>query len=449
MTYSNNSNAGNNTGNSSSAFTFENLTSVLPPGSPDAGRRLTEALTARFQKSADEALPRIEYRIASLRALRPCENLGEALELSRSGESAPHDVDEPDIAGTADAAPGPNEVSREAIAANVRARAPKALYLNGEPVLTTPRFWWSLFVRCGLNESVFRYFDPVEVFDRVASVDAGRSIRFAIEGDASQGGARKLLAVTSPSGPILDRGAAAEIIDRYEGHRIVYSGGVLRSMHVPASGDRAIRIGPDEFRQRFQLDVPVDGLGEPRFHVALLRLVCQNGAVGTRSVFRSVVRMGKDPQHSLERALGHFANDDGFSAMRDRFESSQRSWASLREVRLLERQLDTISWGLTDGAAARRGAFRRMVGDYEARYGIASVDALSVKRQRMLQANCRVYDLLNFATEMATHHAPPQAAARLHGWLGSTLTEEYDLENTANDVPEFADVFMTQKWWMN
>ena len=57
----------------------------------------------------------------------------------------------------------------------------------------------------------------------------------------------------------------------------------------------------------------------------------------------------------------------------------------------------------------------------------ASVDALSVKRQRMLQADCRVYDLLNFATEMATHHAPPQAAARLHGWLGSTLTDEHDL----------------------
>jgi hypothetical protein len=150
-----------------------------------------------------------------------------------------------------------------------------------------------------------------------------------------------------------------------------------------------------------------------------------------------VVRMGKDPQHSIERALGHFANNDGFSAMRDRFESSQRSWASLREVRLLERQLDTVSWGLTDGASSRRAAFRRMVGDYEARYGIASVDALSVKRQRMLQANCRVYDLLNFATEMATHHAPPQAAARLHGWLGSTLTDGYELRLCLE-----ADVFL-------
>jgi hypothetical protein len=82
-----------------------------------------------------------------------------------------------------------------------------------------------------------------------------------------------------------------------------------------------------------------------------------------------------------------------------------------------------------------------MVGDYESRYGLASIEALSIKRQRMLQANCRVYDLINFATEIASHHAPPMAASRLQAWLGATITEEFDLENTANDVPEFVDVF--------
>ena len=84
---------------------------------------------------------------------------------------------------------------------------------------------------------------------------------------------------------------------------------------------------------------------------------------------------------------------------------------------------------------------RAMVGDYESRYGLASIEALSIKRQRMLQANCRVYDLINFATEIASHHAPPMAASRLQAWLGATITEEFDLENTANDVPEFVDVF--------
>ena len=110
---------------------------------------------------------------------------------------------------------------------------------------------------------------------------------------------------------------------------------------------------------------------------------------------------------------------------------------------MLESELSRISWGATDGAAERRRAFRAMVGDYESRYGIASIEALSVKRQRMLQASCRVYDLINFATEIATHHAPPVAAGRLQAWLGSTITEEFDLEGTATNVPDFVDLFTT------
>jgi hypothetical protein len=422
------------------------LDGILDADAEDSAERTMRfdaALAHDFAKSAAEALPAIEYRTASLRSLRPCVDLGAALERTDAADAA--DAHGPDA----------SDPSRDAtLDAALRRKTPKALYLNDEPVVTTQRFWWSLFVRCGLNEAVFRYFDPTEVFDRVARLDAGRSVRFAIEGDGTPGRARRLLAVSAPNGPILDRRDVAEIVDRYGGHRVRYADGVLTSMHVPAAGDRAISIGPDEYRQRFQLDVPVDGLGEPRMQVALLRLICLNGAIGTRSVFRSMIRIGKDPQHSLERALGHFANDDGFSAMRDRLESAQRSWASLREVRLLERQLDTVSWGGPSSGglgdmAGRRRAFRTMVGDYESRYGLASIDALSVKRQRMLQANCRVYDLINFATEMATHHAPPRAAARLNGWLGTTLTDEYDLENTANDVPEFTDVYMTQKWWRN
>lgn len=433
------------------------LDGVLRDETADSAERVMRLHAAPphdFAKSASEALPAIEYRTTSLRALRPCDDLGAALEVTEAMDALDAlDAHEPDAAEPS-CAPASEMDRSPALGPALRRKTPRALYLNGEPVATTQRFWWSLFVRCGLNEAVFRYFDPTEVFDRVARLDAGRSVRFAIEGDGAPGRARRLLAVSAPNGPILDRRDVAEIVDRYGGHRVRYSEGVLTSMHVPASGDRAISIGPDEYRQRFQLDVPVDGLGEPRMQVALLRLICLNGAIGTRSVFRSMIRIGKDPQHSLERALGHFANDDGFSAMRDRLESAQRSWASLREVRLLERQLDTVSWGGPSSGgfgdmAGRRRAFRAMVGDYESRYGLASIDALSVKRQRMLQANCRVYDLINFATEMATHHAPPQAAARLNGWLGTTLTDEYDLENTANDVPEFTDVYMTQKWWRN
>ena len=46
-----------------------------------------------------------------------------------------------------------------------------------------------------------------------------------------------------------------------------------------------------------------------------------------------------------------------------------------------------------------------MTGDLQRIYGMANLDALSVKRQRTLPAACKVYDLLNFASEVATHHA--------------------------------------------
>ena len=38
-------------------------------------------------------------------------------------------------------------------------------------------------------------------------------------------------------------------------------------------------------------------------------------------------------------------------------------------------------------------AFHRMTGDVSQIYGLANVDALSVKRQRTLPVNCTVYDL--------------------------------------------------------
>lgn len=376
--------------------------------------RFTLPGTLTRWRDAESALPQIEYRVASLGALAP---------------TVIEDADEP----------------AQTAANGTRRRVPARLVIDGERVATTQRFWWSLFMRCGLNSAVFRYFDPAEVFDRVSRLSAGRSVRFAIEGPipGTPGAtrARRLLAVTSPSGPLLSRDGAAELIDRYGGSRICYSDGVLSALHVPAVGDRSLRIGPDEFRNRFQVEVPVDGLGEPRIHVALVRLVCWNGAIGLRAAFRSMIRIGKDPEHSLDRALSHYSNDEGFSAMRQRFECSQRSWASLREVRLLETELSRISWGVTEGGVERRRAFRAMVGDYESRYGLASIQGLSVKRQRLLQASCRVYDLINFATEIATHHAPPVGAGRLHAWLGTTITEEFDLENTATEIPEFTELF--------
>lgn len=75
-------------------------------------------------------------------------------------------------------------------------------------------------------------------------------------------------------------------------------------------------------------------------------------------------------------------------------------------------------------------------------YGVANLDTFSVKRQRLLPTRCRVYDLINFASELATHRADPHAALLLQAYIGTLISDEFDLEGTAEKVNEFQDFFV-------
>jgi hypothetical protein len=58
---------------------------------------------------------------------------------------------------------------------------------------------------------------------------------------------------------------------------------------------------------------------------------------------------------------------------------------------------------------------------------MANLDALSAKRQRTLPAACRVYDLLNFASEVATLHATEMGNRLVQAFIGDLISGEYDL----------------------
>jgi hypothetical protein len=90
-------------------------------------------------------------------------------------------------------------------------------------------------------------------------------------------------------------------------------------------------------------------------------------------------------------------------------------------------------------------AFHRMTGDISQTYGLANIEALSAKRQRSLPVGCKVYDLLNFASELATHHADEQGARASQAWLGTLISGEYDLENSCDTFDEFQDFFLDTK----
>lgn len=354
-----------------------------------------------------------------------------------------------------------------------------SVQVNGEPLKPTERFWTSLFARYGFNSSFFKFFNHAEVFDRISTVEKNDQLRLCIERD-EQGGTNRLLAVSSPGKPIIRHDDLMDTLGRYGGQEIRYADGIVESTHVPRVGTGSFDIAGDEFSNRFVLAAPIDGYGLPNIYLSLLRHICTNGAVGYAKAFRSSLSIGRgadDVNYSIMRALEGFNNEEGYAALRQRFDAAAKSWASVYEAQGLYKHLVRllanrhVGW---DGAALvgdsgiRRliqqtdstsqqaealdeigspliTAFHRMTGDSSRLYGLANLDALSVKRQRTLPVHCRTMDLLNFASEVATHHADEYGARSTQAWVGSIISGEYDLENSAGSYSDFADFFLERR----
>jgi hypothetical protein len=315
-----------------------------------------------------------------------------------------------------------------------------AMEIGGELVRPLPRFWKSFFNRFGVNDNIFRYFGPAEVFQRISERAPDDQVRYCVERN-DQGQAR-LLAVTSPKRPVIDYGQATSLIRRYGGRDVSYDSGIVTSTHAPRSGDCTFAIGADQFQHRFVMETPIDGFSHPKLYLSFLRLICSNGAIGYSQAFRSDISLGKDIGHCIARALESYDNGDGYAALRQRFQSAQTSWASVREcVQLYKMVVKLGEKGEAPRDELLRGLYRT-TGNLNEIYGLANLDALSLKRQRILPARCRVYDLINFASETATHHATPGGSRAMQAYIGSLISDEYDMEGTAEAVGDFNDFFI-------
>jgi hypothetical protein len=350
----------------------------------------------------------------------------------------------------------------------------KHVLVQGEPIAPSERFWTSLFARYGFNSVFFKYYSHGEVFQRICEKSSNDKMRLCIErGDQGS----RLLAVSHPNKPLVSFPELTDMVGRYGGKGLTYNNGVIESTHEPrATQGMDISIGPDKFQHQFLMSCPIDGYGQPNVYLSLLRLICANGMVGYAKTFRSQIALGKGEDNvmpQLVRTLEGFGNDEGYAALRQRFESAQSSAASVYEAISLQKMLYKlhVSKGIDDvgGKALPKGTsiadwaakgsanlpyiggddavmqapifrgFEAMTGNPMRLYGIANMDAMSVKRQRTLPVNCTVYDLLNFTTEVATHYSLPQAARSLNAWVGQTIANEYDMEGTKDKFGDFKD----------
>lgn len=344
----------------------------------------------------------------------------------------------------------------------------ESLTIDGhENVLASPRFWASLGNRFYLNKNVFRYFSPEEVFSRVSERAKKKDeVRYCVEeGDSGQ---KRVLAVTNPDASIVKYLDLLALVQKYGTDDVQYHDGIVTSRHAPRAGLDVFNVGPDLFQNRFIIDTPIDGFGRPSVYLAMMRLVCSNGAIGYAPAFRSEISSGSkagDLAYNIVRALDGFNNEDGYSVMRSRFEMAQRSWASVREANKVYKAMSRLVLtnhikGITGAEFVPYGEngdlmaidtalplFRRfhdMTGDVYKRYGIANIDVLTQKKQRALPVECTMFDLLNFVTELATHHADTVGARELQSIVGGFIGDAglYDLEGTRDKIPEFQDFFV-------
>lgn len=303
----------------------------------------------------------------------------------------------------------------------------------------TPRFKTSFLSRYQFSDNIFRYFGVEEVLERVSKTVASDSLRLCIERgreDAGQGFTGRLLAVSKPDGATMEYATADDVIRHYGGLDVNYVDGVITSTHSPAaSGENAIAIAGDEHFCRYQLHTPIDGYGRANIYLSLLRTVCTNGAVGYARAFRSELNGGKDMLGTLVRALESFDAVDEYDGLHQRFNSAVTTFASLRDARRLYDLLARLSHS---GELKVKGAFRtfhQLTGDYQREYGIPNFSTLTEKKLRTLKTNASLYQMFNFASELATHHAGPAGSKMLQAYIGSTVSTEYDLEGSAVDVP--------------
>ena len=356
--------------------------------------------------------------------------------------------------------------------------------VQDEPIKDSGRFWTSLFARYGFNKAFFKYFEHAEVFNRISTIEANDRMRLCIERGTNGNGqaVSHLMAVSNPTKPLVVYDELMDLLERYDGQSLNYSEGIVESTHIPRVGNNRFDIMGDLHSNRFIMQTPIDGYGAPNLYLAMLREICKNGTVGYSKMFKSQLALGKgvdDVTPSLIRALDGFNNDEGYAALRQRVEVAGKSWLSVYESQTLYKTLVKLvsrgeMLGMSDGALPKGTniakyltqsgpdlswmdegdaaigspiikAFHKMTGDAAESYGLANLDSLSTKRQRTLPVNCKVYDAVNFATEVATHYANPAGARKLQGWVGGCISEEYDMEGTCEQFGEFKDFLVDSK----
>ena len=306
----------------------------------------------------------------------------------------------------------------------------------GETFKTSNRFVSSLAKKLKFSSNIFKYFSPSEVLERVAEQNS--DCRFQVTFDHHS---KQILGLVDEDKKFLPPAIACKVFaDDPRVRSISYDKGIWSAdlhldevFNVPKSG---------EYFRRFNICYPVDGVGMPCIYLSMMRLVCSNGSTARVAEFRTDIEINDESGLHLSRLLSSFNNQYGFSALEERLGIAQGTTASVRE--LLE--IDNLLQNHVDDKHSYRLLHNRLdeiAGEPCFTYGTTSLNNIPAKKRALLPVNCSVNDLLNFCSELTSHHGNLlNNAVSFDVAAGKILAHEFDLEGMYNRRTKSPDFFL-------
>ena len=306
----------------------------------------------------------------------------------------------------------------------------------GEEFKTGSRFITSLAKKMKFSGNIFKYFSPPEVFERVG--EKNPDCRFQVTFDHYS---KQILGIVDEGKRFLPPAVACKVFeDDTRIRKVSYNNGIWSAdLHLDETFK--VKNSGDYFR-RLHITYPVDGVGMPSIYLSMMRQVCSNGSVAKVAEFRTDIEINDESGLHLSRLLGSFNNRYGFSALEERLGIAQDTAASVRE--LLE--IDSLLMNHIQDKQAYRMLHNRLdeiAGEPCFQYGTTSLNNIPAKKRTLLPVDCSVNDLLNFCSELTTHHGNLlRNAESFDVAAGKILAHEFDLEGMYRRNTHSPDFFL-------
>ena len=298
----------------------------------------------------------------------------------------------------------------------------KALEIDGERFTPSQRFLKGMAQRMKVPISVFELFTPLEVVRRAAERAPDLQLRLTLDREE-----HKALALIEDKGVPMPAGNI-EIVMK-EDKRLQdfsYHDGVITGRFD--LGEAWDIPGDSKYGVHISTEVPVDGMGTPETTLATWRQICSNGAVAEAPIFRTKMEVKDTSGEHFRRLLKSFSNPRGVELLHERLLAANGTKASVDEVY----QAETFIRRQVRDARHQMLLCERLheVADNPCvRYGVTDLGAIGERRRGLLPTGASVADVMNFVSELNTHHGEllrNQSSA--DGLLGDFYARSYDLE---------------------